>query len=156
MSITKLRQPKGSGDKMKTIKLYLAVLALFTSMTGWSVDARPHEANRADTTMGVLYFIASDTGLCHCMCEKSKYMGKTLAGIDQTDLSGIRIVKIDFFGNRVLADSLMKAHGLDFVPAFILVDRTGKAYYKISYDFEEKELPALRQGMTKLIQNNRK
>jgi hypothetical protein len=140
------------GKEMKIITFPLAVLAVFMLTTCLSVHARS-----ADTTGGVLYFIASDTGACHCMCEKSKYMGNTLTRLtenDTIDLSDIRIVKIDFFGNRVLADSLMKAYGLYFAPAFILADRTGKEYYKKTYDFEEKDLPALRQSIVKLIRKN--
>jgi hypothetical protein len=104
---------------------------------------------------GYLYFVATDTGVCHCSCEKSKAIGALLDSLQKNDtksMASIQTVKMDFFSERVKADSLLTAHGLTFVPAVILVDRKGKAYYKMSFDFNEQELPALRQGMATITQ----
>lgn len=114
---------------------------------------------RAMDPAGTLYFVACDTGGCHCIEEKSIFIGRSLQSLQSAEpelFERITLKKIDFFDNRAYADSIMNAHGLDFIPALILVNRGNRDYYKVSYDFDTHQISVLQEKLRELVRDNEK
>ncbi len=89
--------------------------------------------------IGEIIFV-SNSHACHCTLEKCNYIEEQLKSIilENKDYQNtIEINEIDYGKDPDKVEKLFKEYKLWFIPSVILKDKTGKIYYKSSYDFDE-------------------